>query len=79
MILEPLFPMIAGHFSGIDRPTVQKTINESEINFRDDLGGFTVHHGHRFGAPIVIVENHSHEADSLSAVWYDEAMPGTAP
>jgi hypothetical protein len=38
------------------------------------MGAFTVHHGTRFGQPIVIAEHHDQKPDELSAVWYSD-MP----
>jgi hypothetical protein len=46
---------------------------ETTISHSRNMGAFTIHHGHRFGAPIVIVENHGDGPSDESAIWYDEA------
>lgn len=60
------------HFHAVDAETVCQTIAESDLDHDStiDMGGFTIHHGTRGGAPIVIVEHHDQQADELSGIWY---------
>jgi hypothetical protein len=59
-------------FYALDTNTVKQTIAESVLEISIDMGAFTVHHGTRFGQPIVIAEHHNQKADELSAVWYSD-------
>lgn len=61
------------NFHAVDLATVMQTLAESEIQYSIDMGCFTVHHGIRFGAPIVIAEHHSQKPDELSGVWFQES------
>jgi hypothetical protein len=73
--MEPLHPLVAYHCHPVDHATVRATLAEPEttISHSRNMGAFTIHHGHRFGAPIVIVENHGDGPSDESAIWYDEA------
>lgn len=64
--------LTAEHFHAVDAAVCKQTLAESEIQYSVDMGGFTIHIGMRYRAPIVIVEHHDQKADELSAVWYDE-------
>lgn len=66
--------LTAEHFHAVDIATCKQTLAESVIEYSIDMGGFTVHHGTRSGAPIVVVENSNQQPDQLSAVWYDESQ-----
>jgi hypothetical protein len=59
-------------FYALDADTTKQTIEESNIALSVDMGAFTVHHGTRYGRPIVIAEHHNQKADELSAVWYSD-------
>lgn len=65
-------PLTVEHFHAVDAATCQQTLAESVIEYSIDMGGFTVHHGTRDGAQIVVVEHNDQQPDQLSAVWYDE-------
>lgn len=67
--------LAAEHFYAIDAETTRQTIAESRINYSTDMGRFTIHHGERYGLPIVIVEHHDQQPDELSGIWFNE---GTA-
>lgn len=70
----PLHPMAMEAFSCVNAETMQQTISESNLTYSIDLGrGFTVHHGTRDGAPIVIVECEGQKPDELSCIWFDES------
>jgi hypothetical protein len=63
------------HFHAVDAAICKQTLAESAIEHSVDMGGgFAIHHGTRYGAPIVVVENSSQQPDQLSAVWYDESQ-----
>ncbi|MHA4870069.1 hypothetical protein ACXZ1M_20475 [Duganella sp. PWIR1] len=62
----------AQHFHAVDTATLRQTLAESQLEYSIDMGGFTVHHGTRYGAPIVIAENHGDVADALHGVWFDD-------
>jgi len=51
-----------------------QTLAESEIEYSTNMGFFTIHHGMRYGAPIVIAEHHNQRIDQLSGVWYDASF-----
>ena len=65
-------PLSAEHFHAVDAQTVRQTIAESDLECPIDMGAFTVYHGTRYGAPIVIVEHHHQRANGLSAVWFND-------
>lgn len=67
-------PLSAEHFHAVDADTCKQTIAESKLDYSIDMGGFTVHHGTRHGAPIVIAEHHAQKADELSGVWFDDGQ-----
>lgn len=69
----PYSLLTAEHFHAVDLATCKQTLAESEIEYSVDMGCFTIHHGIRWGAPIVIAEHHDQKTDELSGVWYDEA------
>lgn len=62
----------AEHFHAVGAEITQQTIEESQIEYSVDMGGFTIHYATRNGAPIVIVEQHNQKANQLSGIWYDE-------
>jgi len=62
------------YLHAVDAATCQQTLAESVIDYSIDMGRYTVHHGTREGAPIVVVEHHDQQPDQLSAVWYDESQ-----
>jgi trimethylamine:corrinoid methyltransferase-like protein len=64
-------PLTVEHLHAVDAATCQQTLAESDIEYSVDMGGFTVHHGTRSGAPIVVAENSNRQPGQLSAVWYD--------
>jgi hypothetical protein len=66
-------PLTVEHFYHVDAATCEQTLAESDIEYSIDMGRFTIHHGVRWGAPIVIAEHHDQKTDELSGVWYDEA------
>jgi len=72
----PLPPPNPEDFYALDAKMVKQTISESVLQSSIDMGAFTVHHGTRFGQPIVIAEHHDQKSDELSAVWYAD-MPVT--
>jgi hypothetical protein len=63
---------MAEHFHAVDTETVRQTIAESRIEYSIDMGKFTVYHGTRFSAPIVIVEHHDQQTNQLSAIWFND-------
>lgn len=65
-------PVTAEHFYAVDSATCKQTIAESQLEYSIDMGSMTVHHGTRYGSPIVIVEHHDQQADELSGIWFDE-------
>jgi hypothetical protein len=66
-------PLSAEHLHiVVDAATLRQTMAESQIEYSIDMGGFSLHHGTRFGALIVIAENHSQAADALHGVWFDD-------
>lgn len=66
--------LTADHFHAVDTATVRQTIAESQLEHSIDMGAFTVHHGARYGAPIIIVQHHDQQADQLSGIWFNEAL-----
>lgn len=74
MIIRPNSPLAAEHFHPVDAATCAQTIAESILDFSVYMGAFTLHHGTRFGSPIVIAEHHNQKADELSGVWYDDSQ-----
>lgn len=73
MTKSTLHPISAEHFHAVDAATCQQTINESDVDYSIVMGAtFTIHHGTRCGAPIVIVENHDQRPGELSGIWYSE-------
>lgn len=67
-------PLSLEHLHAVDAQTVRQTIAESEIDSSIDMGAFSVHHGSRDGARIVIVEHHNQRPDELSAVWFNDGQ-----
>lgn len=65
-------PLTVEHFHPVGKETCQETMAESEIEYSIDMGSFTLHHGTRYGAPIVIAEHHDQQANELSGIWYDD-------
>lgn len=65
--------LAAEYFYAVDIATSQQTLAESVITYSIDMGGFTVHHGTRDGAQIVVVEHNDRRPEQLSAVWYNES------
>jgi hypothetical protein len=63
--------LAAEHFYAVDTAVCKQTMAESKIEYSIDMGAFTVHHGTREGAPIIIAEHHNQKADELSAIWHD--------
>jgi hypothetical protein len=61
-------------FHATDTEVTLQTIDDSKISHSTRMAGFTVHHGAREGAPIVIVENDDHGPEALSAIWFDETQ-----
>ena len=68
-------PLTADHFHPVDADNVRQTMAESDLDPDSsiDMGGFTIHHGTRYGAPIIIVEHHDQQPDELSGIWYDDS------
>lgn len=60
------------HFHAVDAETVRQTIAESQLEYSIDMGAFTVHHGTRDCAPIIIIEHHDQQPDQLSGVWFND-------
>jgi hypothetical protein len=63
-------PLEAENFHAVDAAAASQTIAESKIDSAIDMGLFIVHHGTRYGAPIVIAEHKDQQADQLSGIWY---------
>jgi hypothetical protein len=72
MTADALYPLAAHHLHKVTREQVWQTFDESRITWTENPGTFFVHHGFRFGAPIVIVEPQGVEPDAICLVWYDE-------
>lgn len=67
-------PLSAEHFHPVDAATCKQTMAESDLDYSIQMGDtFSIHHGTRYGSPIVIVEHHDQQAPGLSGVWYDES------
>lgn len=71
---RPRTPLAAEHFHAVDADTCKQTIAESKLDYSIDMGAFTIHHGTRDGAPIVIAEHHAQAPDELSGVWFDDCQ-----
>ena len=69
---RPPLLLIAEHFYAVTADICNQTIAESKLDYSIDMGAFTVHHGTRNGAPIVIAEHHSQTDGELSGVWFDD-------
>jgi hypothetical protein len=69
---RPHNPLSVEHFHAVDAATCKQTMAESHLEYSIDMGGFTLHHGTRFSAPIIIAEHHSQKADELSGIWFDD-------
>jgi hypothetical protein len=67
-------PLTAEHFHAVDAETVRQAIAESDLEYSIDMGKCTIHHGTRYGAPIVIVEHRDQQPDELSGIWYDDGQ-----
>lgn len=65
-------PLTVEHFHAVDAATCKQTIEEAQLEFSICMGSFTLHHGTRYGLPIVIAEHHDQKLGELSGVWYDE-------
>lgn len=70
--MSKLQPLRAEHFHAVDTETARQTIAESCLDYSIDMGRFTIHHGTRYGMPIVIAEHNNQQTDELSGVWYSE-------
>lgn len=64
--------MVMANFSAVTSEVCAQTISESQIEYVIDMGGFAIHHGMRYGSPIVIAEHNNQQADQLSGIWYDD-------
>jgi hypothetical protein len=62
--------MLIDNFYPVGLDVVRQTISESKLANPIDMGSFTVYHGTRFGAPIVIAEHRDQKAGELSGIWY---------
>lgn len=71
---RPYNPLNIEHFHTVDAAICKQTMAESVIDHSIDLGRFTIHHGTREGAPIIIAEHRNQQADELSAIWYDDTQ-----
>jgi hypothetical protein len=61
------------HFHAVDAETCKQTIEESKIEYSTDMGrGVIIHHGMRYGSPVVIAEYENQKADELSGIWFNE-------
>lgn len=67
-------PLTIAHFYAVTDAICKQTIDESKIEHSICMGGVTIHHGWRDGAPIVIMENHGQGLGDLSGVWYDDGQ-----
>jgi hypothetical protein len=67
-------PLTVEHFHAVDAATCKLTIAESQLEYSIDMGGFTLHHGTRHSAPIIIAEHHKQQADELSGIWFDDGQ-----
>ena len=74
---KTLHPMAMEYFYSPNAEVTQQTISESNLTYSIDLGrGFTIHHGTRDGASIIIVECVDQKPDELSGIWFDESTVG---
>ncbi|WP_295997173.1 hypothetical protein [Rugamonas sp.] len=64
-------PLTVENFHAVDAYTCKQTMAESRLEYSIDMGGFTLHHGTRHGAPIIIAEHLNQKADELSGIWFD--------
>jgi hypothetical protein len=69
---RPHNPLTVEHFHAVDIATVKQTMAESQLEYSIDMGAFTVHHGTRHGAAIIIAKHHNQKTDELSGVWFDD-------
>lgn len=76
MIKRPHDPLTVEHFHAVDADTCKQTMAESQLEYSIDMGGFTLHHGTRYGAPIIIAQHHNQQADELSGIWFDDGERG---
>jgi len=67
-------PLSIDHLHCVDKATCKQTLAESVLEYSIDCGAFTVHHGVRENAPIIVIEHHNQQPDQLSAIWYDDAQ-----
>lgn len=67
-------PLSAEHFHAVDAATCKQTMAESHLEYSIEMGAFTLHHGTRFSAPIIIAEHHDQKADELSGIWYADGQ-----
>jgi hypothetical protein len=65
-------PLAAEHLHCVDRAVIEQTVEESRIEHSFEFDTFTIHHGIRYDAPVVIVEPADRTA--LGAIWYDQTM-----
>lgn len=73
MSMKPMpGPLTSEHFHAVDAATCKQTMAESELEYSIEMGAFTVHHGTRYGTPIIIVQHHNQKADALSGIWFDD-------
>ena len=67
-------PLTAENFHAVDAAACKQTMAESRLEYSIDMGGFTLHHGTRHGAPIIIAQHHNQKADELSGIWFDDGQ-----
>lgn len=70
--MPPHRPFTVENFHAVPTATCQQTIAESLIVHSIDMGAFTIHHGFREGAPIIIAQHHNQRAGELSGIWFDD-------
>lgn len=71
---RPHSPLTVENFHAVDADTCKQTLAESHIEYSIEMGAFTIHHGIRHGAPIIVSEHHNQKADELSGIWYDDGQ-----
>ena len=71
---DMLHPLAAEHLHRVNRTVIEQTFTEAEIVHSFVFAAFSIHHGVRYGAPIVIVE--PTDKSAAGAIWYDESIAG---
>lgn len=71
---RPRNALCVEQFHAVDANTCKQTMAESHLEYSIDMGGFTLHHGTRHGAPIIIAEHHNQKANELSGIWFDDGQ-----